>query len=137
MGEDDFLNPVAWWGAYKYNDSKSILRFDPEEYEVYPPYNPSYKDCIEKLNEILLDVILDFSDSSLKLIQNDAINKLKIKIVIENKSLSTTIEYNLETHEVNGLCGWMSLGDRDLTEITKEEVEIIQKALLIWIYENI
>jgi hypothetical protein len=31
----------------------------------------------------------------------------------------------------------MSLGDRDLTEATEEEVEIIRRALLIWIYENI
>jgi hypothetical protein len=58
------------------------------------------------------------------------------KIVIEGSDRKTTLTYDPDTHEISGFV-WMSLGDRDLTEATEEEVGIIRRALLIWIYENI
>jgi len=89
----------------------------------------------EKFDEILYDVLLDFSGSGLKLIRPDSQLVIE-KIVIEGSNKKTTLTYDPETHEISGLV-WMLLGDRDLTEITIEEIEIIRRALLIWIYENI
>ena len=99
---------------------------------------------VEKLNEILYDVLLDFSGSGIKLIQSNnpyiyvgsSMNKIIEKIVIEGSDKKTSLEYDPETHEIDGFV-WISLGDRDLIEITKEEADIIRRSLLVWIYENI
>jgi hypothetical protein len=56
--------------------------------------------------------------------------------MIEENDKKTSLTYDPETHEISGFI-WMPLGDRDLTEITEDEVKIIQRALLIWIYENV
>lgn len=119
---------------------------------VWP--NPYFKDMeeantySEKLDEILYDVLLDFSGSGIRMIypenyivsyQNSTIERLRtvsVEIVIEGSYKKTKIEYDPETHEINGFV-WMSLGDRDLMEITQEETEIIRRHLLIWIYDNI
>jgi hypothetical protein len=102
-----------------------------------------YEDRTKKFNEILYDVLLDFAGSGIKLIHPDSphifvgCSKLVIEnIIIEGSNKKTTLTYDPETHEISGFV-WMSLGDRDLTEATEEEVGIIRRALLIWIYENI
>ena len=100
--------------------------------------NGLYEVRCKKFDEILYDVLLDFSDSNLKLIRPDLLGSESVveKIVIEGSDRKTTLTYDPDTHEISGLV-WMSLGDRDLTEITEEEVGIIRRSLLIWIYENI
>ena len=102
-----------------------------------------YEARTKKFNEILYDVLLDFAGSGIKLICPDSpyifvgCSKSVVEnIVIEGSNKKTTLTYDPETHEIGGFV-WMSLGDRDLTEITEEEVGIIRRALLIWIYENI
>ena len=102
-----------------------------------------YEARTKKFDEILYDVILDFSGSGLKLIRPntpylyiESSKSVIENIVIEGSNKKTTLTYDPETHEISGFV-WMSLEDRDLTEITEEEVGIIRRALLIWIYENI
>jgi hypothetical protein len=112
-----------------------------EDFNIYPTEQSEseiqYEARTKKLEEILNDVILDFS-GGLKLIQHLFTHSKKITgdIKIEGSNKKTTLTYNPETHEIGGFV-WMSLGDRDLTEVTEEEVGIIRRALLIWIYENI
>jgi hypothetical protein len=102
-----------------------------------------YEARTKKLDEILYDVLLDFAGSGIKLIRPDSphifvgCSKSVVEnIIIEGSNKKTTLTYDPETHEISGFV-WMSLGDRDLTEATEEEVGIIRRALLIWIYENI
>jgi hypothetical protein len=106
-----------------------------------------YEARIKKFDEILYDILLDFAGSGIKLICPSSLYTAFINfidcsksvienIVIEGSNKKTTLTYDPETHEVSGFV-WMSLGDRDLTEATEEEVGIIRRALLIWIYENI
>ena len=102
-----------------------------------------YEARTKKFDEILYDVLLDFAGSGIKLIRPDSphifvdCSKSVVEnIVIEGSNKKTTLTYDPETHEISGFV-WMSLGDRDLTEATEEEVGIIRRTLLIWIYENI
>jgi hypothetical protein len=102
-----------------------------------------YEARTKKFDEILYDVLLDFAGSGIKLIRPDSphifvgCSKSVVEnIIIEGSNKKTTLTYDPETHEISGFV-WMSLGDRDLTEATEEEVGIIRRALLIWIYENI
>ena len=102
-----------------------------------------YEARTKKFDEILYDVLLDFAGSGIKLIRPasphifvGSSKSVVENILIEGSNKKTTLTYDPETHEISGFV-WMSLGDRDLTEITIEEIEIIRRALLIWIYENI
>ena len=102
-----------------------------------------YEARTKKFDEILYDVLLDFAGSGIKLIRPDSphifvdCSKSVVEnIIIEGSNKKTTLTYDPETHEISGFV-WMSLGDRDLTDATEEEVGIIRRALLIWIYENI
>lgn len=102
-----------------------------------------YEERTKKFDEILYDVLLDFAGSGIKLIRPGSshifvgCSKLVIEnIIIEGSNKKTTLTYDPETHEISGFV-WMSLGDRDLIDVTEEEVGIIRRALLIWIYENI
>ena len=100
-----------------------------------------YETRAKKFDEILYDVLLDFAGSGIKLIRPntpyiESSKSVIENIVIEGNGKKTKLVYDPETHEISGFV-WMSLGDRDLTEITEEEVGIIKRALLIWIYENI
>ena len=102
-----------------------------------------YEARVKKLDEILYDVLLDFAGSGVKLIRPntpycyfESSKSVVENIVIEGNNKKTKLVYDPTIHEISGFV-WMSLGDRDLTEITEEEVGIIKRALLIWIYENI
>jgi len=152
MGEDGDIFFSEWDRNYRYRTSygdyiipastfRDILEgsnLDDLFYTERTKENELYKVRCNKLDEILYDVILDFSDSNLKLIRPDLLGSESVveKIVIEGSDRKTTLTYDPDTHEISGLV-WMSLGDRDLTEVTEEEVGIIRRALLIWIYENI
>ena len=120
-----------------YRPESREFRFDSD---ILTENSNLYKIYSEKFDEILYDVLLDFSGSGLKMTHNYSPNGeskiVTVKIVIEQSDKKTSINYDSDTHEISGFV-WMSLGDRDLTEITKEEVEIIRRSLLIWIYENI
>jgi hypothetical protein len=119
--------------------------FDPDSF--FPTERKvdriEYEDRAKKFDEILYDVLLDFAGSGIKLIcpnnpylYIESSKSVIENIVIEGNSKKTKLVYDPTTHEISGFV-WMSLGDRDLTEITEEEVGIIRRALLIWIYENI
>ena len=96
---------------------------------------------LEEFNGILSDVLTEFSGGGIRLSHPNpsTLERRKtvtVRIFISGTSKKTFLEYDIDAHEISGLV-WMSLGDRDLTEITIEEIEIIRRALLIWIYENI
>ena len=146
--EDDEIYYCPWDRNYRYHNSfgdyiisDSMIYSRIEDFNIYPTEQSEseiqYEARTKKLEEILNDVILDFS-GGLKLIQHLFTHSKKITgdIKIEGSNKKTTLTYNPETHEIGGFV-WMSLGDRDLTEVTEEEVGIIRRALLIWIYENI
>ena len=102
-----------------------------------------YESRIKKFDEILYDVLLDFAGSGIKLIHSSLSDifienskSVVEKIEIEGNDKKTSLTYDPETHEISGFV-WMPLGDRDLIEITEDEVKIIRRALLIWIYENV
>ena len=151
MGEDGDIFFSEWDRNYRYRTSygdyiipastfSDILEgFNLDDlYTERTKENELYEVRCKKLDEILYDVLLDFSDSNLKLIRPGLLGSGSVveKIVIEGSDRKTTLTYDPETHEISGFV-WMSLGDRDLTEATEEEVGIIRRALLIWIYENI
>ena len=154
MGEDGDIFFSEWDRNYRYRTSygdyiipastfSDILEgFNLDDiYTERTKENELYDVRCKKLDEILYDVLLDFSDSNLKLIRPGLLGSLGSgsvveKIVIEGSDRKTTLTYDPDTHEISGFV-WMSLGDRDLTEATEEEVGIIRRALLIWIYENI
>lgn len=123
---------------YKFNDD---FRFNDDfiSAEIWEK-NDQAETLIEKLDSILGEVLLEFSDCGLKTIKPDFpfdwLDPIEEKIFIEGNHRETSLTYDPETHEISGFVE-MSLGDRDLTEITDDEVGKIQKALLIWIYENI
>ena len=141
MGEEDMYR--RWVDSYKYSNiwsnylTLNSYTGDSDDIfgDLYSSPNPT-RTCSEKLDKILLDVLTDFSSSPLKIIYNTTPRTIKYKIVIENSDKRTYIEYGLETHKFSGLLE-MSLGKRNLMGITDEEVEKIQKSLLIWIYENV
>ena len=96
---------------------------------------------LEEFNGILSDVLIEFSGSGIRVSHPNLFplakrRSITVRIFISGTSKKTLLEYDIDTHEISGFV-WMSLGDRDLTEITTEEIEIIRRALLIWIYENI
>ena len=102
-----------------------------------------YETRVKKFDEILYDVLLDFAGSGIKLLHPNSSDifienskSVVEKIMIEGNDKKTSLTYDPETHEISGFV-WMPLGDRDLTEITEDEVKIIRRALLIWIYENV
>lgn len=102
-----------------------------------------YEARVKKFDEILYDVLLDFAGSGIKLIHPNSSDifienskSVVEKIMIEGNYKKTSLTYDPDAHEISGLV-WMPLGDRDLTEITEDEVKIIRRALLIWIYENV
>ena len=137
MWEDD--NIYYWDEYYNY----SISKFDDNVLTQRLEDRNLFEARIKKFDEIFYPVILEFSGSGLKLIRPssphifvDISKSVTEKIVIEESGKKTSLTYNPMTHEISGFV-WMSLGDRDLTEITEEEVGIIRRALLIWIYENI
>lgn len=126
----DYIIPPSILREYTFDDPTE-RKVDRIEYETRA----------KKLDEILYDVLLDFAESGIKLFRPDTLYYFESSIVIENiviegNNKKTKLVYDPTTHEISGFV-WMSLGDRDLTEITEEEVEIIRRALLIWIYENI
>ena len=151
-------------GDIYYNTSSGDYRFKTEYGDyIIPPYTLTldkysfdplfptekaedrveYEARTKKFDEILYDVLLDFAGSGLKLLSPntpyiyiESSKSVIENIVIEGNSKKTKLVYDPETHEISGFV-WMSLGDRDLTEITEEESGIIRRALLIWIYENI
>jgi len=136
----DYIIPASTISEYK-----RYIRIDDDD-DFLTEKNEDriqYEARTKKFDEILYDVLLDFAGSGIKLIRPDSphifvgCSKSVVEnIVIEGSNKKTTLTYDPETHEISGFV-WMSLGDRDLTEITEEEVEIIRRALLIWIYENI
>ena len=96
---------------------------------------------MEEFNEIFSDVLTEFSGSGISLFYYPNLFDLErrsvtVEIFFSGTNKKTSLEYDIDVHEIRGLV-WISLGDRDLTEITLEEIDIIRKALLIWIYENI
>jgi hypothetical protein len=127
----DYIIPPSALNEYK-NVRIGDFLTESDEDEI------QYKARIKKFDEILYDVLLDFAGSGIKLLRPDfPYTKSVIEnIVIEGSNKKTTLTYDPETHEISGFLD-MSLGDRDLTEVTEEEVGIIRRALLIWIYENI
>ena len=152
MGEDGDIFFSEWDRNYRYRTSygdyvvpASTFFSDIFEdlYTERTKENGLYEIRYKKLDEILYDVLLDFAGSGIKLIRPDSphifvgCSKSVVEnIIIEGSNKKTTLTYDPETHEISGFV-WMSLGDRDLTEATEEEVGIIRRALLIWIYENI
>jgi hypothetical protein len=141
----------TWDRSYRYSTSYGDYIIPPSALNEYKRYvrigdfltesdedEIQYEARIKKFDEILYDVLLDFAGSGIKLLRPDfPYTKSVIEnIVIEGSNKKTTLTYDPETHEISGFV-WMSLGDRDLTETTDEEVGIIRRALLIWIYENI
>ena len=136
----DYIIPASTISEYK-----RYIRIDDDD-DFLTEKNEDriqYEARTKKFDEILYDVLLDFAGSGIKLIRPDSphifvgCSKSVIEnIVIEGSNKKTTLTYDPETHEISGFV-WMSLGDRDLTEATEEEVGIIRRALLIWIYENI
>ena len=153
MGTGDIYYDT-WGRSYRYSTSYGDYIIPPSALNEYKGYvsdflternedEIQYEARTKKLDEILYDVLLDFAGSGIKLIRPDSphifvgCSKSVIEnIIIEGNNKKTTLTYDPETHEISGFV-WMSLGDRDLTETTEEEVEIIRRALLIWIYENI
>ena len=149
MGEDGDIFYNTWDNNYRYHTSYGDYIIPSSTLNEYRQFvdrdflNNEFERRVKKLEEILYDVILDFAEGGLKLIRPSSlllrsnIEKVIVeKILIEGSDKRTTIDYDPKTHEISGFV-WMSLGDRDLTEITDEEVGIIRRALLIWIYENI
>jgi hypothetical protein len=152
MGEDGDIFYSEWNRNYRYRTSYGDyivpastfsdifegFNLDDLYTEKIKEENKLYEVRCEKFDEILYDVLLDFSDSNLKLIRPVLLGSWSVeeRIVIEGSDRETTLTYDPDAHEISGLV-WMSLGDRDLTEITLEEIEIIRRSLLIWIYENI
>jgi hypothetical protein len=150
MGTGDIYYDT-WDRSYRYSTSYGDYIIPPSAINEYKRYvrigdfltesdedEIQYKARIKKFDEILYDVLLDFAGSGIKLLRPDfPYTKSVIEnIVIEGSNKKTTLTYDPETHEISGFLD-MSLGDRDLTEVTEEEVGIIRRALLIWIYENI
>ena len=131
----DYIIPASTISEYK-----RYIRIDDDD-DFLTEKNEDriqYEARTKKFDEILYDVLLDFAGSGIKLLRPDfPYTKSVIEnIVIEGSNKKTTLTYDPETHEISGFLD-MSLGDRDLTEVTEEEVGIIRRALLIWIYENI
>lgn len=152
MGEGDIYYNT-WDRSYRYSTFYGDYIIPPSALNEYKRYvrmgdfltesdedEIQYEARTKKFDEILYDVLLDFSGSGIKLIRPDSphiFSKSVVEnIIIEGSNKKTALTYDPETHEISGFV-WMSLGDRDLTEITDEETEIIRRALLIWIYENI
>ena len=150
MGTGDIYYDT-WDRSYRYSTSYGDYIIPPSAINEYKRYvrigdfltesdedEIQYKARIKKFDEILYDVLLDFAGSGIKLLCPDfPYTKSVIEnIVIEGSNKKTSLTYDPETHEISGFLE-MSLGDRDLTEVTEEEVGIIRRALLIWIYENI
>jgi hypothetical protein len=150
MGTGDIYYDT-WDRSYRYSTSYGDYIIPPSALNEYKRYvrigdfltesdedEIQYEARIKKFDEILYDVLLDFAGSGIKLLRTDfPYTKSVIEnIVIEGSNKKTTLTYDPETHEISGFLD-MSLGDRDLTEVTEEEVGIIRRALLIWIYENV
>ena len=140
---DEFLKYRTSYGDYiipasTISEYKRYIGIDDDEREEEE--KNQFENRVKKFDEILYDVLLDFTDSGIKLVHPNfpyIFTKSVIEnIVIEGSNRKTTLTYDPETHEISGFLE-MSLGDRDLTEVTEEEVGIIRRALLIWIYENI
>ena len=135
--DDDYIIPSSIISVYNRFDDYDNFLTERNEDRI------QYEARTKKFDEILYDVLLDFAGSGIKLICPDSpyifvgCSKSVVEsIIIEGSNEKTTLTYDPETHEISGfVC--MSLGDRDLTETTEEEVGIIRRALLIWIYENI
>ena len=135
--DDDYIIPSSIISVYNRFDDYDNFLTERNEDRI------QYEARTKKFDEILYDVLLDFAGSGIKLICPDSpyifvgCSKSVVEsIIIEGSNKKTTLTYDPETHEISGfVC--MSLGDRDLTETTEEEVGIIRRALLIWIYENI
>ena len=149
---DIYYDMSSWDGHLRYRTSYGdyiIPASTISEYKRYIGINDDddflieYEARAKKFDEILYDVLLDFTGSGIKLIcpntpyiYIESSKSVIENIVIEGNGKKTKLVYNPETHLISGFV-WMSLGDRDLTEITEEEVGLIKRALLIWIYENI
>lgn len=159
MGEDGDIFFSEWDRNYRYRTSYGdyiIPSSTISEYKRYIGIDDDddflternedrilYEARTKKFDEILYDVLLDFAGSGIKLISPksphifvDCSKSIVENIIIEGSNKKTILTYDPETHEISGFV-WMSLGDRDLTEVTEEEIGIIRRALLIWIYENI
>ena len=147
MGEGDIYYDT--WDRYKYitdfgdyNPYNELEEFIGNTFLTEHSDRELYEDRVKKFDEILYDVLLDFAGSGIKIFHPNLSNiniftkTVVEKIMIEGNDKKTSLTYNPETHEISGLV-WMPLGERDLTEITEDEVNIIQRALLIWIYENV
>ena len=134
----DYIIPASTISEYK-----RYIEIDDDFLTERNEDKIQYEARTKKFDEILYDVLLDFAGSGIKLIRPDSphifvgCSKSVVEnIIIEGSNKKTTLTYDPEAHEISGFV-WISLGDRDLTDITEEEVGIIKRALLIWIYENI
>ena len=130
--------------SYTYRIDDIDFTITPDIFNAYynnVPKEDINKKYLDEFDEILFDVLVEFSGSGIRLAYPNvyALDRSRyatVKIFISGTIKKTFLEYDIDAHEISGLV-WMSLGDRDLTEITTEEIEIIRRALLIWIYENI
>jgi hypothetical protein len=122
------------WSKSSYS---SFLNYYSPDYITFP-YTEEEKllelRC-KKLNNILDDIILEFSECGLKRDIPTSFTSY-VKTTLRLRKEKYDLVYDCINHELSfGGGKFMSLGDRDLIEITKEEKEIIEKDLLIWIYD--
>ena len=124
-------SPYGVWIDDNYIITSDILN------TYYTYYKKDIKEkYLEEFNGILSDILIEFSGSGIRLSHPRRRGAAIVNIFFDGTNKKTFLEYDIDAHEISGLV-WMSLGDRDLTEITLEEIEIIRRALLIWIYENV
>ena len=140
MGTDDIYYYDTETHSYRVEAETNYIRYSITSDMFHKVPEDMTEKYLEEFNGILSDVLIEFSGSGINVYPNlFALGRRKcvtMGIFISGTSKKTSLEYDIDTHEISGLV-WMSLGDRDLTEITTEEIEIIRKALLIWIYENV
>ena len=139
MGPDDYFNYGNKWifkycdyGDYLINPYDKHWIFKEPEVEKEIPY----QEDIKKLENILCEVLTEFTGCGIKLYPYSTSTVIIEKIIIEGKDKSIMITYDPITHEVSGFIQ-ISLGERTFSEITEEESKKIKRELLIWIYNNI
>jgi hypothetical protein len=141
MGTDDIYYDTET-NSYRVEIDNINYTITPDILNAYYKVPEDIKEkYLEKFDEILSDVLIEFVGSGIRLSHTNlfTLEKRKgvvVKIFFSGTSKKTFLEYDIDAHEISGFV-WMSLGDRDLTEITTEEIEIIRRTLLIWIYENV
>lgn len=133
-------NDYCVWSKSSYDSSFSNF-YSPDYILSTFPYTDEERllelRC-KKLNNILDDIILEFSGCGLKRDVPTSFTSYTsyVKTTLRLRNEKYDLVYDCINHELSfGGGKFMSLGDRDLIEITKEEKEILEKDLLIWIYE--